>query len=161
MAAKGTAGPSNVVWRPRRQLPASRVTQKPRAPQAVWCDRTLARSPVHYALCTSEAQFKREMRRLSIPPEDRDAWVLNEHSDATTHKFELLLTRKKIAVVCLRATPTSTSIGIAALLVHEAVHIYQWVKELIGEDKPGAEGEAYAIQEISQNLMQAYADQLA
>jgi hypothetical protein len=43
-----------------------------------------------------------------------------------------------------------------ALLVHEAVHIWQDVKHRIGEDNPSSEFEAYAIQNISQELMLAY-----
>lgn len=117
------------------------------------------RSPVYYALCTTEEQFKREMRRLKVPAGDFGSWVSNEHSDATAHKMTCE-GYKKCAIVCIRVRPGMGAVGIAALLVHEAVHIYQWIKELLGEDEPGIEGEAYAIQEISQNLMQAYADQL-
>ena len=60
--------------------------------------------------------------------------------------------------VCLAPGPEITGIQIAAILAHEAVHIWQLIRREIGEDKPGDEGEAYAVQHITQELLQAYAD---
>ena len=47
--------------------------------------------------------------------------------------------------------------GIVGLIVHEAVHVWQLVRENIGEANPSSEFEAYAIQAISQELIEAYA----
>ena len=44
------------------------------------------------------------------------------------------------------------------LLVHEAVHVWQQTRVYLGETAPSPEFEAYAIQNISGNLMQAFAD---
>lgn len=43
-----------------------------------------------------------------------------------------------------------------ALLVHEAVHLWQDARRVLGEKEPSAEFEAYAVQSISQRLMEAY-----
>lgn len=45
---------------------------------------------------------------------------------------------------------------IIGLIVHEATHIWQEIQEVIGEDKPGREMEAYAMQAIVQELLTAY-----
>ena len=45
-----------------------------------------------------------------------------------------------------------------ALLVHEAVHVWQAFCEDIGEKSPSDEFEAYSIQSISYELMTAYAN---
>lgn len=47
-------------------------------------------------------------------------------------------------------------IQIQALLVHEAVHIWQKHAADIGEDFPGAEQEAYAIQYLSEALLREF-----
>lgn len=123
----------------------------------IWLDRNLIRAPLYYGLCTTEAMFRRELKRHNVL---RDRWpnfILNGHSDATTHYF----TQKNetCAIVCIRARSENTGIQIAALLVHEAVHIWQEVKTLIGESSPSLEFEAYSIQAIAQELMEAYVEQ--
>lgn len=44
------------------------------------------------------------------------------------------------------------------LLLHEAVHIWQRVKKLMGEKDPSIEFEAYSIQRIAQDLFDMYKD---
>jgi hypothetical protein len=53
-----------------------------------------------------------------------------------------------------------TGLQVAALLVHEAVHVWQLFRESIGEHGPSKEFEAYSIQAISQRLMERYRDSL-
>ncbi|OTG79063.1 hypothetical protein B9T31_17340 [Acinetobacter sp. ANC 4558] len=47
-------------------------------------------------------------------------------------------------------------IEIHGLLLHEAVHIWQRVKVLMGEQEPSKEFEAYSIQAIAQDLFDMY-----
>ncbi|KCY47724.1 hypothetical protein J715_3367 [Acinetobacter baumannii 1571545] len=42
------------------------------------------------------------------------------------------------------------------LLLHEAVHVWQKVKKLMGEKEPSSEFEAYSIQSIAQDLFKMY-----
>ena len=41
-------------------------------------------------------------------------------------------------------------------LVHEAVHVWQFICQHIGEQKPGIEMEAYGIEGITRGLIEAY-----
>jgi len=47
-------------------------------------------------------------------------------------------------------------IDIIGLLAHEATHVAQFYFDTIGEDKPGAEHQAYLIQFITAGLVKAY-----
>jgi hypothetical protein len=88
-----------------------------------------------------------------------DDWIKTPHADATAHH---LFNGKgdAVCIVCIRVKSTSTAIEIAGLLVHEATHAWQHYCERIGERHPGREQEAYGIQAIAQELMQAYSDSL-
>lgn len=117
-----------------------------------WLDRTPARPLPYYCLCTSEAQYLEAMKYLEFqnPPK----WI-NDNAHATTHT----LTNEKGAlccVVCIEIPYGKAKGEIYALLVHEAVHIWQEYCDDIGERKPSAEFEAYTIQAISQALMYSY-----
>lgn len=120
-----------------------------------WLDRTLIQSPVHIALCTDEKSFHKELKRLGLP---REPYICGEYANATTSKYEHKPTGKLCAIVTIKPQKHWHRAGIDALLVHEAVHIWQWIKEILGEHDPSKEFEAYSIQAISQYLIEAYHD---
>ncbi|KYQ84262.1 hypothetical protein AWW72_10190 [Acinetobacter sp. NRRL B-65365] len=60
------------------------------------------------------------------------------------------------AVVQLGDTSGRVLIEVYGLLLHEAVHIWQRVKKLMGEREPSTEFEAYSIQAIAQDLFEMY-----
>ncbi|WP_284086984.1 hypothetical protein [Acinetobacter pittii] len=60
------------------------------------------------------------------------------------------------AVVQLGDTSERKFIEIYGLLLHEAVHVWQKVKKLMGEKEPSSEFEAYSIQAIAQDLFKMY-----
>ncbi len=68
-------------------------------------------------------------------------------------------TNGKLIAVLVDESQISDSIDLATCLVHEAVHIFQYHCEYIGEEKPSSEFEAYSIQRISETLMRAYSEQ--
>lgn len=121
-----------------------------------WLDRTLLVSPICFGLCKDEESFKKELKRLGIKKKDRPDFMKNGHSDATAHFFDTSNNASHCCIVCVPNNKKATKVQIYALLVHEAVHIWQHIKENIGERWPGAEQEAYAIQNISQELFMAY-----
>jgi hypothetical protein len=124
---------------------------------ARWLNRDLITGP-YLGLATTEAQFHKALRHCKVPRADWPKWV-SDGADATTHH----LTNPEgglVCVVCIRTTEKQTGIQVAAMLVHEAVHVWQAHCERIGEHKPSDEFEAYSVQAVSQRLMQAYADAL-
>lgn len=120
-----------------------------------WLNRRLLVSPISYALCLSEASFYKELQRLKIPPGDWGEFLI---LSATTHFFK---TQKNefIAIVTIGDRKRIPIIETYALLVHEAVHIWQEICEKMYERNPSIEFEAYSIQAISQDLMDSYARQ--
>lgn len=60
------------------------------------------------------------------------------------------------AVVQLGDTSERNQIEVYGLLLHEAVHVWQKVRKLMGEKEPSSEFEAYSIQAIAQDLFKMY-----
>jgi len=125
-----------------------------------WLNRSLLVSPYCYALCTSEKKFKKELKRLGVPKADWPNFLTSTHVNATVHYFDETESQGKCCIVCLGSTEGFSKIQVYALLVHEAVHIWQAIRDSIGERYPGVEQEAYAIQRIAQSLMYAYKEQV-
>ena len=123
--------------------------------RAKWLDRNLVLGS-YYTLCTSPKMFKKELKHLEIP---RDRWpVLAGSGNAVTHFFESGK-GKKCAIIYIHLTDARDPIEVAALLVHEAVHLWQWNCQTMGESNPSSEFEAYSIQWLSQQLMYEYVRQ--
>ena len=122
-----------------------------------WLDRRIAAPGPYLTLCLSEAEFLAACAALKLksPP----PWISNPWSDATAHYMENS-SGELCAVICLGPREGRSPIEIAGLLVHEAVHVWQEYARTIGETAPGSEQEAYAVQCIAQELMQAYADRI-
>ena len=120
-----------------------------------WLDRTLIRGDF-LCLCTTEAEFLKELKRTKSPAH-WPKWI-EDDALATTH---YIVTGKgnRATLVCM-TDKKMDGIPAASLLVHEAVHVVQEYFRHIGEEQPSIEMQAYAIQEVSGQLMFAYADNL-
>ena len=114
----------------------------------LWMDRCLFENPYHLTLCTTVKQYERELKRMRIAKSERPKFTT---ACAACHFFSCDVGR--IAIVCIRKDKTKDKHQHNALLVHEAVHVWQEVKNAIGEKSPSPEFEAYAIQSIAQCLM--------
>lgn len=119
-----------------------------------WLDRGLIYSPCYLMLCKTEKEFKKALNHLKVKQKDRPEYVLTAHSAATVHFFRRK--NKLTALVCIKDYEKRTPSEVVGLLIHEAVHVWQEIKENIGEHKPSPEFEAYSIQSISQNLIESY-----
>ena len=119
-----------------------------------WLDRNLLVLNGYYTLCTTEKQYNAALKHLRVKHREAPSFLASPRANATVHHFNC--EDKYCAVVCLGNTKERTNAQVLALLVHEAVHIWQEFKENIGEGAPGRELEAYAIQSISQSLITEY-----
>ena len=116
-----------------------------------WLDRRIGREGPYLTLCTSEAEYNAVARRLGVST----AGWLNPNAHATLHSF--YGPKGLCCIVCLGDTAGRTGVEISALLIHEAVHVWQQWCEDVGETRPGDEQEAYGVQAIAQELMAEYA----
>ena len=115
-----------------------------------WCYRGLCDLPGHLGMARSEADFRRKLRHLKVPVRDWPEFVMAK-ADVTTHFFER--GNSVCAVVCYRPDGTKTRSQIAAMMAHEAVHVWRSAMERLGEKDPSEEFMAYGIQNITQTLL--------
>lgn len=125
-----------------------------------WCDRTLMRSPLYYTVCTSEERFHKELERMKLPRETWPGFLKTPQANATAHYFSNSETCSEAAIVCLHPDTERDPLEVVGLIVHEAAHIWQQIREYIGEGAPSAEFEAYSLQWITQQLLGEYRRQV-
>jgi hypothetical protein len=120
-----------------------------------YLDNVAIRLQVKYALCLDNKSFRRKLKELKISD---DLHFVNSKADATVHWFENP-DDVCCALVCIDNYKGRDPIGIAGLLLHEAVHIWQHHKEVVPEGHTNDELEATSIQKIAQELMWSYVEQ--
>lgn len=118
-----------------------------------WIDRALIISPVYYTICTSEQEFYRLMKHIKMPISDQPEFI-SYGSGATTHSFKS--DDKSIAIVTINIENDATNAELCSLIAHEAVHVFQYILECMGESKPSVEFEAYSIQMITMQLISEF-----
>jgi hypothetical protein len=130
-----------------------------------WCSRIWYWP--YFGFCPNERAWYAEMKNTqkwvetggfaAIPewPEPKEGMVSRlrmverEEGKQPVDKLVLLVT----VADHLDAMPIDTVVGIMA---HEAVHIWQYLCEEIGEDHPSKEFMAYTLQTITQELLKGY-----
>ena len=113
-----------------------------------WCNRGWY--PVFYGFCPSEVAWDRQMKKMGIkgepyPGDDGRMTCFKAGGNATV-----------IVTITDGAEGTHSLLEIVGLLVHEAVHVWQEIQKHIGEDAPGSEVDAYSVQAIAQELLEAF-----
>lgn len=114
-----------------------------------WLSRYVAYPGPRLCLCLDEKSFAAAIQELGM---DGESFLGNGSTARTT------IARDRSEVVCVvQLDDTDLKLlELIGLLVHEAVHVWQEYQQFIGEEHPGAEQEAYAIQAISQELLTEY-----
>lgn len=115
-----------------------------------WYGQDFVPAFVKYCLILDPKQYAKEMARLHM---EFPSPYLIPGSAATTHFADEEDGDKSIALVCMDLTKRRTINEMNALLVHEAVHIYQEMMRSMRENDAGKEIEAFYIQRISLDLM--------
>lgn len=107
--------------------------------------------PAYVGFCPSVKAWRREMRKLDALDEPYP------EADAKCTRFDI--PGKSVVLITMHERIDSKhGIGVAALLVHEVVHAWQFVRENMGQvGDVGKEIEAYAIQTLTLDLLNAYA----
>ncbi|MGB8408711.1 MAG: hypothetical protein WCE58_02220 [Gallionella sp.] len=127
-----------------------------------WLNRSLLTSPYYYKLCLTEKDFTKTLTdELEMPASHQPRFHTGRDSGATTHEFQHNDGEAQIIIVCMHPVADRTIIETYALLVHEAVHVWQYIASAIGERYPGDEEESYAVQRISLELFGSYDEQMA
>lgn len=116
-----------------------------------WLNRTLILGP-SICLCLSEEEYNVAKKHAKWPP-DNDVWC--NPGGGRVHMY--LDCENPIAIVCLNHPEEPTVISIAGIIAHEATHIWQEHLRAMGEDSPGDEISAYAVQSLVVTLMDEWA----
>lgn len=116
--------------------------------EVIWCDRGW--QPVNFGFCPSKAAWTKALKKLGAP---KDPYPTSE---ACT--YDIQSKGKTTVLVTLGATVEErySRSEIAGLLCHEAVHVWQTIRTVMGEDDPSIEFEAYSVQAVFVQLYQAW-----
>ena len=131
-------------------------------PKIKWLSRKIALEGPYLTLCLTEAQLAKALKDIKQPPLEPGDYP---QSGARAHIYESTDKSSLTCIVCVSADmqalakddPTSLVCG----LVHEAVHVAQYHFKHIGEDAPGTEAMAYAVQFVSATLISRYSEMTA
>lgn len=118
-----------------------------------WLDRRVAKPGPYLTLCLTAQEMNHAAKGLTQWPLTFPEW------GASAQMFTKDGTNDMCVIVSLAedSQKNNSAIEIAGMLVHEAVHVWQFYAKKMGESQPGDEQEAYAVQAISQELMAEYA----
>lgn len=123
-----------------------------------WLNRTALRLP-YLALCTTEAQFKQALKAVYKTEAGFPAYTepfLAEDHVACVHTLDLKKSGKTVCLVCLPIDAARPWYETSAVVAHEATHVVQRLFRYIGEDTPGDEAQAYAVENTVQYLLAEY-----
>lgn len=117
-----------------------------------WLDQGISIDGPCLTLCLNEEEYLAVFEKLEVK-KGIGEWC---GSVARTHSWNDS-NCGMVCIVCLNPEyENSTKAEIVGIIAHEAVHVWQWYAYTIGEENPGREQEAYAIQRITKTLYEEY-----
>ena len=109
--------------------------------------------PAFIGFCPSDKAWAYDMKRLVNGDEPYPV------ADGRCTPLENKITHEWICLVTIHERLDDRDmVAITALIAHEAVHVFQKICEIMGEDHPSHEFEAYTIQYLTIQLTRAYLD---
>lgn len=116
----------------------------------VWCDRGW--STVYYGFCPSQTAWDAEMNRLKVKGSPYPAKSDGRCTSFESREGKIIL----LVTISDKIDKEDNFARVIGLLVHEAAHVWQAMCRDMGEEFPSPEFEAYSLQHISMNLIDAY-----
>ena len=101
---------------------------------------------LRYALALS----KKHMKQLGVSKDE----FLSLNTPAQVEFFNV--DNSVLAVVQINNRKKTKPDWINAIIIHESVHVWQEIREMMYEKEPSSEFEAYSIQQIASNLMSEF-----
>ncbi len=119
--------------------------------KVIWLNNHGNCFPFSYGFCPSKAAFEREMKKMEVvnPPRYPTA-------EGCTLEFEERDGDMCALVTIGEGDDKRSPLGVFALLVHEAVHVFELLCRSMGEKNPSSEFKAYTIQMFSSQLIASY-----
>lgn len=124
--------------------------------RVVWLNRHWY--PVYIGLCPSVAAWKHAMKKLDVVGEASEFPCFKDRKSACVTTFTFA-EKKKAPVSIIAFNPDympTNRLSLQGLILHECVHVWQKVRELMGERAPSQEFEAYALQDLWQQAVAAF-----
>lgn len=109
-----------------------------------------------YALITTEKELVKHMQRLCIPINQYPTWPGTGCSGNTLEIINPRSGAYETTIVCIDINSKMKPDELLSTIIHESVHVWQIIRETIGETNPSKEFEAYSIQTIADNLIFEY-----
>jgi len=120
-----------------------------RKDRVAWCDRGW--QPVYFGFCPNERAWKREMEKMGC--------VGEPYPTGTAGRCTTFAKDSKVCLIVTiedGAEKRHSQIEVLGLMVHEATHVWQAVRDEMEEKAPSIEFEAYSMQAIFQSLWHAW-----
>lgn len=112
--------------------------------------------PIYFGFCPSEKAWRGAMRRMKLD----HVYPFADNPKAFVDAFVTTFENTKGDLCCIMSLrpgyKAPSKRAVEGLFVHEATHIWQKLREHIGERAPSTEFEAYTLQHIWVQLMSAY-----
>lgn len=115
--------------------------------RTIWLDRGW--QPSYIGFCPSEKAWRRMLRHLNI-----DESYPYPTTDGGTSTFEK--DGKITLIITINNAEKVAPLSVIGLIVHECQHVWREIKENMGEHAPGSEQEAYALQILTQQCVDAF-----